>query len=766
LKPALRHSLYYRITIGWLLPLSGALIILTVLHWRGVYRTYLDQARTRAEGLAVSWNTLRLTDGQTLEGYALELVRRHGLRRLWEVDYRYRILRSHLPAEQGRPIPDAYRGLVAQVLALRTPYWGFGPDGVLLYAYPVLGREFSDNPRDPVAVLILEQDRRHITGAFWKYVLGTLPVVAGIWLALVGLLLLFTHRRLVRPAERALGLVDALEAGHSVEPAAFPHPPQDELERLLARLGEVARAWSQRPEKEPLYRSWFGALPVPVCILDEELRILELNEAALSWLGTRGGSIRGSALPVLVPGLDFSSWKTLFESEEPRSGPVELWELPGGRRAHVLAIGRALLTEGRRCYLVVLVEVSEQKRLEHQLRAYAQHLEELLEQRTAELSEAQAFLHNLIDTAQVVIFAFDAEGRTQIWNRKAYEVTGYSRSEIPSLEAFLEKSAADPDAASELLSAFRPPEGHREFEMRLRNRTGSERILSWTVSRITGAGGSFVAVGIDITEARRLEAQLRTYTENLEQLVRTRTAELEAKNQQLAAINEELNDFTYIVSHDLQTPLRNILGFISLLEEDHLQELTPQARELLEFIKQAAHRMSRLITNLLELSRISRTEAPDMEVDLEELVRTLIREDFPQALARERPFEIEMLTPLPIVRGDPLRLRQVFHNLITNGLKYNRSPQPRVEIGASESENEYIVYVRDNGIGIDPKHHERIFKIFQRLHTEEEFEGTGAGLTICKKIIEQHGGRIWVASEPGKGSTFYFTLPKKQTMER
>ncbi|MCS7083063.1 MAG: ATP-binding protein [Bacteroidetes bacterium] len=757
-----RHSLYYRIAIGWLLPITIGLVAFVVVHWQGVYRAFLEEARGRAEQLAVSWNTLRLGNGtQELSGYALELVSRHGLKLLWEVDYRYRIRYSHRPAERLRPVPDSYRGLVAQVLALRTPYWGRSPEGDLLYAYPLWGVEPDVDPQDPVGVLLVEQPRSALRGAFWGYVARSLPLVAGIWLFVVGALMLFTHRRLVRPAERALSLVEALQARRAVEGPAPREPARDELEGLLARLYALAQQWSQAPEAE--YGRWFAALPVPVCVLDAELRIREANETLSRWLGLEPAQLRQKPLDQLVAGPDWSGWLEPFGGETPYATAPEPWQLPNGRRAYVLAIGRALPSEGR--YLVALVDASEQKRLEHQLRSYADHLEQLIEQRTRELSEAQTFLNNLIETAQVAIFAFDEAGTTQIWNRKAELLTGYSRAEVPSLEVFLEKTAAEPEAIAALSKLFRPAEGHADFQMRLRSRTGRERVLAWSSSRIVDRSrptGAFVAVGVDVTEAKELQAKLEAQTENLEQLVRARTAELEAKNQQLAALVEELDDFTYIVSHDLQTPLRNILGFISLLGEEQIERLDEHGRELLELIKQSAQRMSRLITDLLELSRIGRTQAPFMEVNLEELVRTLVQEDFPQALAKERPFEIDILTPLPTVWGDPLRLRQVLHNLITNGLKYNRSPLPRVQIGASESENEYIVYVRDNGIGIDPKHHERIFKIFQRLHPQEEFEGTGAGLTICRKIVEQHGGRIWVESALGEGATFYFTLPKER----
>jgi len=223
--------------------------------------------------------------------------------------------------------------------------------------------------------------------------------------------------------------------------------------------------------------------------------------------------------------------------------------------------------------------------------------------------------------------------------------------------------------------------------------------------------------------------------------------------------NRELEDFAYVASHDLQEPLRGIIGFLQLLQRRYKERLDDKGIEFIEYSVKAAHRMQSLIRELLCLSRLSSHPTVFVELDLDIIVNE-VKENL-QRLLKEKKAVVsaEKLPSLPI---DTSMIHSLFQNLLTNAVKYNNSLTPTVTISCRQTGNSYQISVADNGIGIDEKFHQRIFTIFQRLHTEQEYCGTGMGLALCKKIVECHEGTIWVESTPGKGSTFHFTLPKSR----
>jgi signal transduction histidine kinase len=240
-------------------------------------------------------------------------------------------------------------------------------------------------------------------------------------------------------------------------------------------------------------------------------------------------------------------------------------------------------------------------------------------------------------------------------------------------------------------------------------------------------------------------------------LVEVRLREtLAERNAMLERSNQALEEFAYVASHDLQEPLRAISGFTKLLQQRYAGKFDADADEFMEFIVDGTLRMKNLIDDVLRYSRVTTHGRPFVAVDLNDAVRGAAQNL--QALLSASSAQISF-GKLPEVEGDPTQLGQLLQNLISNGVKYNRSRPPRVEISAVQNhEREWIVSVKDNGIGIDPKYQERIFRIFARLHTREEFGGTGIGLALCRRILDRHGGRIWVDSVEGEGATFSFTL--------
>ena len=254
-----------------------------------------------------------------------------------------------------------------------------------------------------------------------------------------------------------------------------------------------------------------------------------------------------------------------------------------------------------------------------------------------------------------------------------------------------------------------------------------------------------------ITERKQAEQQIREMNALLEERVRERTAALRETNAELEA-------FTYSVSHDLRAPLRAIDGYIQILLEDYTTVLDEEGRRLGQVISREARRMSSLIDDLLNLSRLTRQEMRPERIQMEQLAQGVFSELATLELERELDLR---LAALPEARGDPVLIRQVWINLLSNALKFSAGRQPAViEVGSRSQDGETAFYVRDNGVGFDMCYADKLFGVFQRLHSEREFKGTGVGLAIVKRAVLRHGGRVWAESRPGEGACFYFTLPE------
>jgi len=244
----------------------------------------------------------------------------------------------------------------------------------------------------------------------------------------------------------------------------------------------------------------------------------------------------------------------------------------------------------------------------------------------------------------------------------------------------------------------------------------------------------------------------------LELRVAERTAELQRRTEELARSNDELEQFAYIASHDLQEPLRMISSYVQLLEKRYKGKLDQDADEFIAFAADGASRMQRLINDLLAYSRVG-TRGKSFEVmELEDALAQALENL--RLTVRDKKALVTH-DPLPRAYGDIGQISQLFQNLIDNAIKFCASERPMVHVSARVEGNECICSVQDNGIGIAHEYADRIFLLFQRLHTRRDYPGTGIGLAICKRIVERHGGRIWVESSPEKGSTFFFTLPPR-----
>ena len=251
-------------------------------------------------------------------------------------------------------------------------------------------------------------------------------------------------------------------------------------------------------------------------------------------------------------------------------------------------------------------------------------------------------------------------------------------------------------------------------------------------------------------EKRAAVRALRQLNAELKERVRQRTAELEAANRELEA-------FSYSVSHDLRAPLRAIEGYAHILREDHAEKLDEEGKRLLQIIVDNVNRMDALIKALLNLSRISRSELDRRPVDM-----TALAAEAYKALADaeiRQSFQFN-LSPMPPARGDATLLRQVWLNLLSNAIKFTRPcAQRTIDVGAEVGDGEVVYFIKDSGVGFDPRYESQLFGVFQRLHRVEDFEGIGIGLAIVQRVIHRHTGRVWAESQPGQGASFYFSLP-------
>ena len=420
----------------------------------------------------------------------------------------------------------------------------------------------------------------------------------------------------------------------------------------------------------------------------------------------------------------------------------------------------------------IATDITERKRAEAALQASQQRVQSQF-----------AELEHLYNTTPIGLCLLDTQLRYVHINKVLADFNGRPVSDhigrtlqeiIPDVFPFVEP------LFRQVLDTGEP---FRNLELRSATQSEPNREQDWLIDLYDYRSGDGVLRGVsvvlqDITARKQAEEALQRAYAKLEQRVEERTAELSQSNAalqheiaerkqaeaererliaELEAKNTELERFAYTVSHDLKSPLFTIKGFLGLLEKDLAGGNTERVHTKIEQINTAADSMQHLLDDLLELSRVGLLADPSEEIALAELAREAV--DLVGGKIRQRGVLVEIDPGLPVVIGDRGRLSQVFQNLVSNAVKFmGDQATPRVEIGMRPGGTEQVIYVQDNGVGIDPRYHETVFGLFERL--DRQAEGTGFGLSLVRRIVEVHGGRIWVESEgEGHGSTFCFTLP-------
>ena len=496
-----------------------------------------------------------------------------------------------------------------------------------------------------------------------------------------------------------------------------------------------------RAERQRLY-DVLETLPVYVILLTEDYRVPFANR----FFEERFGKSQGQRC-----------YEYLFSRNEPcencdtykvmKTGQPHHWYWTGpDNRDYDIYDFPFTDIDGSRMILEMGIDITERNRAEQLLR------------------QASAYNRNLIEASLDPLVTIGPDGRITDVNAATEAATGCSRAELIGTD-FSDYFTEPDKARAGYEQVFR--EGSvRDYLLELRHRDG--RVISVTYHATIYRDEKGEPVGVfaaarDITHRLQTEAALKELNETLERRVAERTEELAAANDglaetanELARSNEDLQQFAYVASHDLQEPLRMINGFLKLLEERYRSQLDDKAREYIGYSVEGAARMSQLISDLLDYSRLT-TKGKELQPigaarPLNAALANL-RGSIQEAAASMTHDE------LPTVMGDQVQLMQLFQNLIGNAIKFRSSDRPcKIHVGVRRKDDMWELSVSDNGIGIPKDAFDRIFVIFQRLHTREKYAGTGIGLAIVKKIVERHGGRIWVESAPGEGSTFHFTL--------
>jgi len=509
------------------------------------------------------------------------------------------------------------------------------------------------------------------------------------------------------------------------------------------------------------YRLLFEQMNEGAVSATEDLTVTYSNQSFADLLKLPLERVIGTDLERHVVPDDRSRFRELVQQS--RDGPVRgrLWMLTGETKTPVLASITYLSVQGLPVYSIAVTDLSEQIRAEEALKTSKDELERKVQERTADLEETNRVLHEearvrtwtqkqladekarlqyILDALPVGVFAVTSDCRIELMNKHATAVWPHELVTVDGEERYIRYPGCGPEGGEPveewpLARALRTGEAVFNEEVEV-HQDGAPVTVLMSVLPTRDKGGRVLgalAAFIDITSKKVLE-------------------------RELSRSNDELQQFAYVASHDLQEPLRMVTSYLQLLVKRSGEKLDERSLEYLGFAVDGAQRMQEMIKDLLSYSRIGTAPREFRPTDMEAALSTALKH-----LELEIKEEGARVThgDLPTIIADSHQMVQLFQNLVGNAIKYHGVEAPDVHVAAERLDGDWLFSVRDNGIGIPKEHQGRLFQMFSRLHTRDEYEGTGIGLAIAKRIVERHGGRIWVESEAGEGSTFFFRLPAK-----
>ncbi len=566
----------------------------------------------------------------------------------------------------------------------------------------------------------------------------------GLVLGGVGATLAYLYaRHLLRPLDRLARALDNFLDNTARVPMTLTDSVElGGLALGVRKLMEQVREYGQAQEEtgiraRAITRAVLDNASDGVITLNERGIVQSVNSAAERMFGHPADEVVGQNVKVLIP-VPHGEQHDTYLSDYLRTGQCSVIgrkrELMGMRKDFTTFPMELVVSElqlnGTCIFTGIVRDITERKRSEGALAA------------------SEARMRAILDAAADGIITVDEWGTIESVNEAAEVMFGYKADELVGQDIQLLVPAREIDARDVARNGYSGTDiGGMVGQKRQvdgRRSDGTAFPIELAVSEVRlGDERIFTAMVSDVTERVRVQEAL---AQRAEELVRR---------------NEELAQFAYVASHDLQEPLRMVASYTQLLERRYKGRLDSDADEFISYAVDGANRMQRLLRALLTYSRVGTQGQAFRQIDCEAVFRRVVANL--QAAIEENNAEVTH-DPLPTVMADPSQLDQIFQNLVSNAVKFQDNGNPRVHVSATREDDAWRFTVRDNGIGIDPEYFERIFVIFQRLHTKDEYPGTGMGLAICKKIVEHHGGRMWVESRLGRGAEFNFTIPDQPEM--
>jgi len=513
-------------------------------------------------------------------------------------------------------------------------------------------------------------------------------------------------------------------------------------------ITERKQAEEKLQQSKERYRALFDSSVIGTLVVDAEtMKVVMGNQAAVKMFGFSSAEEGSGVNP-----LDFSPSedrqrnldlivKEVFEKDSRKA--IDLPALTkDGKEIWVSVTGARITHKGRLAALLSFTDITERKQAEEALR------------------QSEEKYRTVLDEIGDAYFESDLKGTLTFVNDQMTQHLQYSKEELLGMnyKTFTAKKEIK-NIYKTYNQVYRTGEPSLSFDHKVIQKDGTSRFSNVSISPVKNAKGEIIGfrgISRDITAQKRLEEERETLLQEIKKI-----------NRKLEEANKELQDFVYIASHDLREPLRKISSFGTLLQDSLKGRLDDDQQENFQFMIEGARRMQDMIDALLTYSRLTTRAKPPQGVDLNKIIEDLKKLELATMLD-EAQGTIHVPKPLPSVQADPSQMHQLFQNLIGNGLKFHKEGiPPEIIIRAHDVENNTVrIEVEDNGIGIDEKYLGQLFTMFKRLHSREQYEGAGIGLASCKKIVERHGGNIGIKSTLGKGSTFWFTLPREKYLKK
>lgn len=516
---------------------------------------------------------------------------------------------------------------------------------------------------------------------------------------------------------------------------------------------ELRKSQLKLQTSQDKYFELYNFAPTSYFTLDENEIIKDVNLATVALLGVEKINLINNAFITFIAPESRNKFFQLVKNVKDNKDrkKCELNLLKNKKLIPIIAGIKYLPDEmgGFKSLLITVVDITEIKKAEIKLKATLENLEDQVKERNKELLLANNYNRNLIETSLDPLVTIGQDGTITDVNIATEKVTGYKREELIGTD-FADYFTNPQDAKDGYQQVFQKGVV-KDYPLDIKNKDGSLTPVLYNASVYKDEIGEVIGVfaaARDITEQKKAEKKLMEYWESLEEQVKQRTEEL-------AKSNADLKQFAYIASHDLREPLRMITTFLQLLERRYGDQLDDDAQEFIGFAVDGAKRLDKMIMDLLEYSSVVNQELIFNDINFEEVLNEVIL-NLNVVISENNA--IITYENLPVMRADENLMILLFQNLISNAIKYRSNENPKIIVSAFKEGDHHVFLVKDNGIGIDPKHLNHIFTIFKRLHAHNEYEGSGIGLSIVHRIVHQHGGEIWVESEPEKGSTFKFTI--------